>query len=366
MNLNTEILFTPFNLKDQILKNRIVMAPLTRNRAVHGTDVPQALNAEYYAQRASAGLIISEATQISPTGKGYAWTPGIYSEAQIAGWKMVTQAVHAQGGLIYLQLWHVGRISHPSLQPNGGKPVAPSAIMPQGQRTFIDTGSFADIGMPRELTLEEIPKIVNDYRIATRNAIQAGFDGVEIHAANGYLLQQFLSDGANLRQDQYGGSVENRLRFPLEVINAVISEIGCDRAGIRLSPVTPANGIFDSSPATIYFPFIRELNKLNMAYIHVIEGATGGPRDFKGFDFQALRKEFSGAWMVNNGYTLEMAVEAVSSDYADLVAFGTPFIANPDLVERFKQNASLNQADPSTFYGGDEKGYTNYPRRNTF
>lgn len=330
--MDLKILFTPLNLRGRVLRNRIVMAPLTRNRAIHGTDVPQLLNAEYYAQRAAdAGLIISEATQISPTGKGYAFTPGIYSPEQVAGWKLVTDAVHAKGGTIYLQLWHVGRISHPTLQPGGIAPVAPSAIAPIKQRTFIENGTFTEIGTPRALTLEEIPGIIDDYRKATRNAIAAGFDGVEIHAANGYLIQ------------------------------AVIAEIGADRTAIRISPVSPANDAVDSAPATVYFPLVRELNKLNFVYVHVIEGVTGGPREFNGFDFHALRKEFKGFWMVNNGYNLQMAIEAISSGYADLVAFGKLYIANPDLAERFKQNAALNEPDPTTFYGGGTKGYTDYP-----
>ena len=238
--MDKSILFTPFNLRGHILRNRIVMAPLTRNRAIHGIDVPQLLNAEYYSQRAAdAGLIISEATQISPTGKGYAWTPGIYSKQQIAGWRLVTDAVHAQGGTIYLQLWHVGRISHPTLQPGGAPPVAPSAIAPVNQRTYVENGTFTAVGMPRALTLEEIPGIIDDYRKATKNALEAGFDGVEIHAANGYLIQQFLSDRTNQRSDTYGGSVENRLRFALEVTKAIVAEAGADRTGIRISPVTP-------------------------------------------------------------------------------------------------------------------------------
>ncbi len=361
MTLDAQILFTPFNLRGHTLKNRIVMAPLTRNRAIHKTLAPQPLNAEYYAQRAGAGLIISEATQISPTGMGYAWTPGIYSPEQITGWKLVTDAVHAKGGTIYAQLWHVGRISHPSLQPGGILPVAPSAIAPSGQRTFIENGTFTEIGTPRALKLEEIPSIIEDYRKATRNAMQAGFDGVEVHGANGYLIHQFLTDGSNHRTDRYGGSVENRMRFALEVMDAVTVEIGANRVGIRLAPVSPANGIFDSSPAKVFFPLVRELDKLNLAYIHVIEGVTGGPREFQGFDFQALRKEFNGPWMCNNGYNREMAVEAIASGYADLVAFGKLFIANPDLVERFKRKSPLNKIDPTTFYGGDAKGYTDYP-----
>lgn len=360
LNQDLDILFQSFNLKGLLLKNRIVMAPLTRSRAIHGTDAPHAMNATYYSQRADAGLIISEATQISPTGKGYAWTPGIYSAEQLAGWKLVTDAVHAKGGAIFAQLWHVGRISHPSLQPNGIDPVAPSSIAPPGLKAFNEQGEFVDIGVPRALTLDDISSVINDYRRAARNAIDAGFDGVEIHAANGYIIQQFLSDASNQRTDQYGGSIHNRLRFALDVTEAVINEIGANRVGIRLSPVSPANAALDSDPSALYFPLVRELNRLNLAYIHVIEGATGGAREAAGFDFHALRQEFQGAWMVNNGYTKEMAMDAVSSGYADLVAFGKPFIANPDLVARFKLNAELNLPDSTTFYGGTEKGYTDY------
>ncbi|HHF7368402.1 TPA: alkene reductase [Legionella bozemanae] len=361
MTTNNEILFTPFNLRGSILKNRIVMAPLTRNRAIHGIDAPSELNAEYYAQRADAGLIIAEATQISPTGKGYAWTPGIYSSEQIAGWKLVTDAVHAKGGVIYLQLWHVGRISHPSLQPKGVAPVAPSAIAATGQRTFIENGTFVEVGNPRALKLSEIPGIIEDYRVAARNAILSGFDGVEIHAANGYLIHQFLCDGTNHRTDQYGGSIVNRLRFALEVTSAIVSEIGANRTGIRLAPVSHANGVSDTSPAAVFFPLVRELNQFDLAYIHVIEGETQGAREYYGLDFAALRKEFNGPWMVNNGYTLEMAIEAISSGYADLVAFGRYFISNPDLVMRFRKNALLNELDRATLYGGGTKGYTDYP-----
>lgn len=362
MNNDANVLFTPFNLGGLSLKNRIVMAPLTRNRAIHDTDVPQAINAEYYAQRADAGLIISEATQISPTAKGYAWTPGIYSSEQVAGWKLVTGAVHARGGAIFAQLWHVGRISHPTLQPGGALPVAPSAIAPiRQQRTFIETGEFVSVGQPRALELGEIPGIIEDYRKAARNAIEAGFDGVEIHAANGYLIQQFLCDSSNHRTDQYGGSITNRLRFAIEVVEAITAEIGTQRTGIRISPVTPSNDALDSSPESVFFPLVAEFDRLNLAYVHVVEGATGGPREFNGFDFHALRKEFKGAWMVNNGYTREMAIDAIASGYADLVAFGKSYIANPDLVERFRRDAELNPADTATFYGGGAKGYTDYP-----
>ena len=361
MSIESTALFQPFNLGNLTLKNRIVMAPLTRNRAIPGSDAPQALNAIYYGQRADAGLIISEATQISPTAKGYAWTPGIYSSEQVEGWKLVTKAVHDKGGAIFAQLWHVGRISHPSLQPNSQAPVAPSAIIPAGLKTFIENGTFADITTPRALRLDEIPAIIMDYQQAAKNAIDAGFDGVEIHAANGYLIQQFLSDGSNQRTDAYGGSIKNRMRFALEVVDAVVAVIGAHRTGIRLSPVSPAYGALDSHPTKLYFPLMRELNRFKLAYVHVIEGATGGERAFDGFDFQALRKTFDGAWMVNNGYDFKMAKEAIASGYADLVAFGRPFIANPDLVERFKCHAALNELDPTTMYGGGEKGYIDYP-----
>jgi len=239
--------------------------------------------------------------------------------------------------------------------------VAPSAVLPKGQKTFVESGTFTELVTPRALTLEEIPLIVEDYRKAAKNAIDAGFDGVEVHAANGYLIQQFLSDGTNKRTDKYGGSITNRLRFALEVMEAVTAEIGAHRTGIRISPVGVMNGITETSPNDVYFPLVRELSRLTLAYIHVIEGQTQGPRDLKGFDFYALRKEFQGAWMVNNNYTRELAIDAIASGYADLVAFGRPFIANPDLVKRFELNALLNEFDRSTFYGGTEKGYTDYP-----
>ena len=262
------------------------MAPLTRNRAQHGTDAPRELNAEYYAQRADAGLIVAEATQISPYGKGYAWTPGIYSPEQIAGWKRVTSAVHERGGAIFLQLWHVGRFSHPSLQPGGLLPVAPSAIAPKEQRTFLENGDFAEVGMPRALDLSEIPGVIDDFADAARKAIEAGFDGVEIHGANGYLLDQFLRDGSNARTDRYGGSVENRMRLTLEVTEAVIDAVGAGRTGIRISPVSGASGAYDSDPQAVFFPLVRELGKLGLAYVHAIEGQTPGSARFQGLRFQ--------------------------------------------------------------------------------
>jgi N-ethylmaleimide reductase len=358
-------LFEKFSLGPIVLPNRIVMAPLTRNRATHGTDVPHDLNATYYAQRADAGLLIAEATQISPTGKGYAWTPGIYSSSQVAGWRLVTDAVHAKGGRIFLQLWHVGRISHPSLQPDGKLPVAPSAIAPENQQTFIEDGTFAAIVTPRALDRDELPGIIDDYRKATQNALDAGFDGVEIHAANGYLIDQFLRDGANKRTDEYGGSVTNRLRFATEVIAAVSEVAGPARTGIRISPTTPAGGLSDSDPSAVFFPLVDAIDRAGLVYVHVIEGATGGARDILPFDFHALRKRFRGAWMVNNGYTREMATQAITSGYADLVAFGKPFIANPDLVERLRRNAALNPLDADHLYGGGAQGYTDYPALET-
>ena len=365
MDVDTNPLFQPFDLNGLPLRNRMVMAPLTRCRAEHGTDAPHELNAKYYAQRADAGLIISEATQISPTAKGYAWTPGIYSPEHIAGWKLVTSAVHAKGGAMFAQLWHVGRVSHASIQPGGLPPVAPSAIAPVGAKTFTEAGVFEAVSMPRALALDEISSIITDFKQAARHAITAGFDGVEIHAANGYLIHQFMSDNSNHRIDKYGGSVTNRLRFALEVTEAIVAEIGAHRVGIRLSPVSHKSGTEDSTPTALYFALIQELNRLKLAYVHVIEGETGGSRDVQGFDFYALRREFKGAWMVNNGYTRDMAMEVILSGYADLVAFGKPYIANPDLVMRFKQHTKLDAFDPKTLYGGDEKGYTDYPRGNT-
>jgi N-ethylmaleimide reductase len=363
MSLDASILFTPFDLRGRRLRNRIVMAPLTRNRATPGTDVQRQLNATYYAQRADAGLIVAEATQISPVGKGYAWTPGIYSEAQVAGWRLVTDAVHEQGGAIFLQLWHVGRFSHPSLQPGGQRPVGPSEIAPENQRTFIEDGTFAAVGTPRALTVADIASTVDDYRIAARNAIAAGFDGVEIHSANGYLLDQFLRDGANRRTDAYGGSVENRMRFPLAAVDAVAAEVGAHKTGIRISPVTPASGLWDSNPEAVFFPYVAELSRRGLAYVHVIEGATGGPRDIVPFDWVALRRQFDGPWMVNNGYTRDRAIDAIARGDADLVAFGRPYVANPDLVDRLRVDAPLAALTPENLFGGDYRGYTDYPRR---
>lgn len=353
-------LFTPARFGALELANRVVMAPLTRNRARKEDDVPGPLAARYYAQRASAGLIITEASQIMPEGKGYAWTPGIYSPAQIEGWKKVTEAVHAEGGRIVIQLWHVGRISHTLLQPNGQAPVAPSAIAAES-RTFTGEG-FTATSTPRALELEEIPGIVEAYAQAARNAIEAGFDGVEIHGANGYLIDQFLRDGSNHRTDAYGGSIENRCRFLFEVVEAVTAAIGADRTGLRLSPMSPANGIHDSDAMALFTHAIKGLNRFGLAYLHMVEGATQGSRETpNGTEMADLRALFDGPYIANNGYTREMAIEAVEDGRADAVAFGRPFIANPDLVARLKADAALAEGDRATYYGGAAEGYTDYP-----
>jgi len=358
-NPNASILFSPTQLGDIALANRVVMAPLTRDRAIDGR-VPTPLAIDYYRQRASAGLIIAEATQINPLGQGYLDTPGIYSQAQVTGWKAVTEAVHAAGGKIVLQLWHVGRISHISLLPEGEVPVAPSAIRADS-KTFTANG-MEQVSAPRELALDEIPQLVADYRTAARNAIGAGFDGVEVHAANGYLIDQFLRDGSNHRTDAYGGSIEHRTRLLAEVVQAVADEIGAGRTGVRLSPVTPANDARDSNPQPLFERAVERLDAIGgLAFLHVIEGATGGPRDNIPFDYAALKAKFRGPWIVNNGYDKGMAVAALSEGKADAVAFGRPFIANPDLVARLRQDAPLASFDPDTLYGGGAKGYTDYP-----
>lgn len=361
-------LFDPVQAGDLALANRIVMAPLTRNRSPDG--IPRAITATYYVQRATAGLLISEATAISHQGQGYADVPGLYHEDQLAGWRKVTDAVHAAGGKIVTQLWHVGRISHTDLQPNHGAPVAPSAIAAKTKTVLIKDGvpTFTDTSMPRALALDEISGVVQAYADAARNAVQAaGFDGVELHAANGYLIDQFLKDGANQRTDGYGGSIENRARLLLEATRAVVNAIGGGKVGIRLSPVTPANDIVDSNPQPLFDYVIQQLATMGLAYVHIIEGATGGPRviDERPFDYAALKAAYraaggQAAWMVNNGYDQPLAEQAVTEG-ADLVAFGRPFIANPDLVRRLRESAPWNAVDRATLYGGGEKGYTDYP-----
>lgn len=355
MSLN---LFSPAKLGAISISNRIVMAPLTRNRAGEA-GVPQPINVTYYEQRASAGLIITEATPISAMAHGYPLLPGIYTDAQIAGWKKITDAVHAKGGKIVIQLWHVGRISHPSLLPNNALPVAPSAVKPAG-KAFTYQG-LVDYVEPRALDVSELPGIVADYVHATKAALAAGFDGVEVHAANGYLLDQFLRDGSNKRTDNYGGSFENRARLLMEVTKAVVNVAGADKVGVRLSPVNPFNDMQDSNPQALFNYVAEQLNQFGLAYLHAVEGGIHGGGEAEPFDFEAFRKQFKGAYIANLSYDKVRGNAAIASGHADAVAYGVPFIANPDLVERFKVDAPLNDADPSSFYGGSEKGYIDYP-----
>ncbi len=350
-------LFSPILLGDLPLANRIVMAPLTRNRAGKG-NAPQDMNVEYYRQRAEAGLIISEGSQISASGVGYPGTPGIHSAMQVIGWKRVTDAVHEQGGRIFIQLWHTGRISHSSLQPEHILPVAPSALKAAGQA--ITYQGFQDFETPHALNIDELPGIVADYADAAQNAKAAGFDGVEIHAANGYLLDQFLRDGTNHRQDSYGGDIAKRMRLLIDVVETVIAVWGDRRVGVRLSPENSFNDIKDSRPQQTFNAVAEKLSEYPLAYLHVLEGdMLTGERHV---DYAALRNCFAGLYIANNGYDLERGNSAIEQNHADMVAFGKLFIANPDLPRRFAKNLPLNTPDQATFYGGDEKGYTDYPK----
>ncbi|MGB5398384.1 MAG: alkene reductase [Gammaproteobacteria bacterium] len=348
-------LFDSIKIGPYTLPNRIVMAPMTRNRAAEG-NVPHALNVTYYQQRASAGLIITEASQISPQGVGYPATPGIHSAEQVEGWKRVTEAVHEKDGHIFLQLWHVGRISHPSLQPDGQLPVAPSAIKPAGEAvTYQGMQAFVE---PRALATDELPGIVDDYVYAARNAMQAGFNGVEIHAANGYLLDQFIRDGSNQRSDRYGGNAEHRARLLNDVVTAVCDAIGNDKVAVRLSPESSFNDMRDSDAQNTFNYVTEMLNGFDLAYLHVLEGdMISGTRTL---DYGQIKQRFDGPYMANAGYDYDSATAAIKNGQADLVAFGKLYISNPDLVERFRAGAELAVADQATFYGGDEKGYTDY------
>ncbi|HEX5804358.1 MAG TPA: alkene reductase [Azospira sp.] len=355
-------LFDPIQIGDIALANRIVMAPLTRNRAIDGLR-PGPLTVDYYRQRASAGLIIAEASQISPMGQGYLDTPGIHTPQQVAAWRQVTDAVHAAGGKIVIQLWHVGRISHSSLLPGGAAPVSSTSRRPNAM-TFTRDG-FVPVSAPRALRDDELPGIVADYRHAARCAIEAGFDGVEVHSANSYLLDQFLRDSVNDRSGPYGGSIENRARLLLEVMQAVSDEIGAGRTGVRVSPMTTFSDTpRDSDPQALFNHVVDRLAPLGLAYLHVIEGETGGtrhPEDAPPFDYEALHRRFPGAWMINNGYTRSEGEDAIASGRADLVAFGRPFISNPDLVRRLRENAPLNALRADKLYGGGAEGYVDYP-----
>jgi N-ethylmaleimide reductase len=356
-------LFDPVQIGDIYCANRIFMAPLTRCRATPGDDAPHALNAQYYAQRASAGLIVTEATQIVPQGKGYVGTPGIYSAAQEAGWQLVTDAVHAKGGKIVTQLWHVGAISHPDYQPASALPVSSSPYNPGGT-TYTQNGKRERIEA-RPLELLEIHHLIAGYRHSAELAKRAGFDGVEIHSANGYLLEQFIRDSINKRSDEFGGSVGNRIRFTLAAVDQAIAVFGAGRVGIRLSPVTKANNApRDSNPQATYGALVKALAARDVAYVHFIEGDTGGERDMTGFNFVEAKKTLADsgvAYIANNKYDRAMANHAMANDRADAIAFGVPFIANPDLPERLRRNAPLNAANPKTFYSAGPEGYTDYP-----
>lgn len=360
-----EMMFTPVKLGAIELKNRLVMAPLTRMRAIDG-DVPNPLAKTYYSQRAGAGLIISEATQISSLGKGYPATPGIYSAEQTAAWKEIVDAVHAQGGKMVAQLWHVGRISHSSLHPEQGLPEAPSAVAPAGQ-TYGADWKLHDYESPKAMSAQDIARLLNEFRLAAQNAKAAGFDGVEIHSANGYLLDQFLQDKTNQRNDQYGGSIENRLRLLSEVIESVSQVFSSDRIGVRLSPYGSFNDIGDSDPISLFNAVIEKLNTYHLAYVHMIEprSTTAGGNDQ--LDAQApitsemFRAAYQGKFISAGGYDQAMGEAVLEAGLADAVAYGRLYIANPDLAERFKQGAKLNPYNRATFYGGGEAGYTDYP-----
>jgi N-ethylmaleimide reductase len=367
----TELLFQPVRLGRYNLPHRMVMAPLTRSRARQPGNVPSALNACYYAQRASAALIVTEATQVSQQGQGYAWTPGIHSREQIEGWRLVTDAVHKAGGLIFLQLWHVGRISHPSLQPDGMLPVAPSAIKPRGE-AFIENengeGELVPFVTPRALQIEEMPYLVRQYARGSRNALEAGFDGVEVHAANGYLFDQFINSSTNRRTDAYGGPIENRMRLLIDVVEAVSDVWGQDRVGVRLSPLGTFNDMGDDDPETTFGRVAEKLNGGSLAYLHIINPAIVGAIE-KGIEpdpgalrmLELMRERYRGTLIIAGGFDHDTAEGWLQQGKADLIAFGRKFLANPDLPERFRSQASLNVDDPSTYYGGGAKGYTDYP-----
>jgi N-ethylmaleimide reductase len=362
MNTNID-LFSPVRLGRYELPNRMVMAPLTRNRAGEG-NVPRELNTEYYAQRVSAGLIITEATQVSPQGLGYPFTPGIHSQEQVEGWRLVTKAVHDRGGKIFLQLWHVGRISHPDLQVDGALPVAPSAIAPSEGMAATYEGEKPYV-TPRALETAEIPGIVEQYRQGAKNALAAGFDGVEIHSANGYLLDQFLHDGSNHRTDEYGGSIENRARLLMEVTEAVVSVWGADRVGVRLSPSGTFGSVYDSDLKALFTYVVDALNQFELAYLHLVEPRVAGNETVENptseLSSKYFRPIYKGTLISAGGYDRESGNAVLASGDADLVAYGRLFISNPDLPQRFALNAQLNPYDRSSFYGGDKRGYTDYP-----
>lgn len=363
-------LFTSIELAGLTLRHRIAMAPLTRSRAGQPGNVPTTMNVDYYRQRASAGLIITEATQISQQGQGYAWTPGIYTPEQVAGWLEVSKAVHEEGGIIFLQLWHVGRVSHPSFQQDGGLPVAPTAMPVPGKTFIVDEtgrGVWGDIPEPQELTKSGIEAIIGDYVTAARNAIAAGMDGVEIHAGNGYLLDEFINSNSNHRMDQYGGSKENRARLLLEVTDAISREIGASRVGVRLTPMGRFMGMGDDTPEETFGYIAEQLSRRSPAYLHLVEPEIVGTVLDEHYDprwdsiMKLLRERFKGPLILAGGFTYEKAQAAIAEGRGDVIAFGRLFIANPDLPYRLRTGARLNDPDSSTFFGGDSRGYVDYP-----
>ena len=365
-------LFSPTQLGPYTLKNRIVLPPLTRSRSSQPGNIANELMATYYRQRSGAGFMVTEGTQIEPRGQGYAWTPGMHSPEQVAGWKKVTDAVHAEGGVIFAQLWHVGRVSHSSLQPDGGAPVAPSAIRADSVKVFIETGpgqgALADPSEPRALTTAEVKELVQLYAQAARNALEAGFDGVELHCANGYLVNQFISEHTNQRDDEYGGSLENRLRFLKEIATVVAGVVGVDRLGVRFAPLFESTdedrvylGLVESDPHHTYIEAIKLLNDIGIAYLSLAEADWDNAPDLPTDFYQAVRQHFDGTIMYAGKYTPEKALRVLENGDGDIFGFGRPFIANPDLPERIRHNQSLNDVDPTTMYGGTDKGYTDYP-----
>ncbi|BBM01963.1 alkene reductase [Microbulbifer sp. GL-2] len=370
--MKNEALFSEINLGPYTLKNRIVLPPLTRSRSTQPGNIANDLMADYYAQRAGAGFMVTEGTQIEPRGQGYAWTPGIYSQDQIEGWKKVTKAVHDQDGIIFAQLWHVGRVSHTSLQPGGEAPVAPSAIPADAVKVFIETdpgeGALADPSAPRALTTAEVKELVQLYAQAARNALEAGFDGVELHCANGYLVNQFISEHTNQRDDEYGGSLENRLRFLKEIVTAVSKEVGSNRLGVRFAPLFESTdedrvylGLVESDPHTTYIEAIKLLSEAGIAYLSLAEADWDNAPDLPENFYQEVREIFDGRIMYAGKYSPKKALRVLQAGNGDIFGFGRPFIANPDLPARIRNEWPLNQVDPATMYGGTDEGYTDYP-----
>lgn len=370
--MNHKALFTPASLGSFALRNRIVLPPLTRSRSSQPGNIPNAVMATYYQQRASAGFMVTEGIQIEPRGQGYAWTPGIHSPEQVEGWKAVTQAVHAEGSVIFAQLWHVGRVSHTSLQPGGAQPVAPSAIAATNVKVFIETGpgegALVEPSMPRALSNAEVKELVQLYAQAARNAIEAGFDGIEIHCANGYLVNQFISAHTNRRTDEYGGSLQNRQRFLREAVQAIADAIGAERVGVRFAPLFASTdeervylGLVEQDPHETYIEAVKILQTIGVAYVSLAEADWDSAPELPSSFREAVRATFSGAILYAGKYTPERAAAAVEAGWADLIAFGRPFIANPDLPARIANGWPMNPLDASSMYGGTEKGYIDYP-----